>query len=62
MKCKIKGDSTVIVFEEEDYPLDAERRMRDREVLDKGGIVVTCGRNGECKSVSRPAGEYKILK
>jgi hypothetical protein len=62
MKCKIEGESTVIIYEEKDSALDGENRMKDRQLLDRGGIVVVCPSKGECRSISRPAQEYKIAQ
>jgi hypothetical protein len=59
MKTKIEGNSTIITYEKDDYTQGVEAKDRDKRVIDKGGVVILCPSEGDCRSTVRAAAGTK---
>jgi len=62
MKFAIKGDSTVIGYEESDFDYKVEPNVKDRDEIDWGGELMVCTEDGECRSSSRIPDKDEIRK
>jgi hypothetical protein len=62
MKIAIKGDSTVIGYEESDFNREIEPGIRDSDEIDNGGELMVCTEDGKCSSSSRVPRDRRICK